>query len=269
MRSNYSYEPSFADLPTASATALVAGLAECEGLDYYGECRPAGETCRDFFDFVPLPDGGMLLAIGEISMEGVGAGIIVSGLQAFVRNQRHRAAKDLGALMGTLNRSICDIASDNFYATLFCVSLDPARRQLRYASAGHEPVLLFHQRLERLRRLESTGTVLGLTTRAVYRQHAVSIDPGDVLIACTDGITEAAGLDGQPFGEEGVARVVRENSNAGAEELSILVSQTVQRFRAGIPQVDDQTVVTMRLLETTANGEVFRKEAEELAMAAV
>ena len=240
--------------------------AESRGLDYYGECQPAGQTVRDFFDFLALPSNGLLVFIGEVSGAGIGARLLASGIQALLRTGHTQALGDLGALVQGLNRSICDIASADFYATLFCAYLNPFRRQLQYVSAGHEPALLFDQSSKRLRRLESTGTVLGLTTRSAYRHRTVSIEAGDVLIACTDGITDGAGNEGRGLREDGVAGIVRDNPSAGAAKMSKHIMEAAERFRASLPAIDDETVVVVRVLNA-ASQEPFRRHAEELAMA--
>jgi phosphoserine phosphatase RsbU/P len=258
------------DLETDHAVRTSIGptiTAGSEGLDYYGECQPAGYAVRDFFDCLALPGNGLLVFIGEISGAGTGARIITSALKALFRNGRFQALGNLGAFVQELNRSICDIAPYDLYATLFCAYLDPLRRQLQYISAGHELALLFERSSKRLRRLEHTGTVLGLTTRSAYCHRSMPIEAGDVLVTCTDGITDAAGANGQQFCEDGVAGVVRDNSNAEAAEMGKYIMEAAARIRAGLPPIDDETVVVVRVL-SAASKEPFCRAAEELSMAA-
>jgi hypothetical protein len=241
--------------------------AGSEGLDYYGECQPAGQTFRDFFDCLALPRNGLLVFLGEVSGVGIGARIITSAVQALFRNRCFQALADLGTFVQELNRSICDIAPYDLYATLFCAYMDPFRRQLQYVSAGHELALLFEQSSKRLRRLECTGTVLGLTTRSGYRHRTISIEAGEILVACTDGITDAVGVDGRHLCEDGVVDVVRQNSNAKAAEMGKRIMEAAERIRASRPPTDDETVVIVRVL-SAASKEPFYRHEEELAMAA-
>jgi len=235
-------------------------------LDYFGESEPAGETEADFFDFVPLPAGELLVAIGDVSKHGTGAAIIRSGLQAFLRGPSI-SEQPLTELAQGLNRSICDISPENFFATLFAARIDPLRRELRYVSAGHEPALLFHRKSGRLRRLERTGTVLGLTTRAVYQQRVVLIEPGDTLLAFTDGIIEAADARGRQFTEQGVRRVLEDYPEANARELSGCILEAVQTFRDRAAPADDGTVTVVRLVDRSM-VRPLAEHAEELAVAA-
>jgi phosphoserine phosphatase RsbU/P len=257
----------FRTSPAIRTTLSPDRLTAVEGLDYYGECRAAGEHCADFFDLVPLKPQGLLLAIGEVSERGAGAGIIQSGLQAVLRSMSALAAADVAALVRKLNQSVCDIDAQSIYVTLFCAFVDPARRQLCYVNAGHETPLLFHRSAERLRRLESSGAVLGLTARSAYRQRMIPVEPGDVLVAFSDGITESREPDGSEFCEDGVIRILEAYPNRGAAELANRIREAAEQFRNGSPAEDDQTVVVARLVDAAANGRLLRR-AEELAMAA-
>lgn len=237
-----------------------------EGLDYYGECRPASNLGGDFFDFAPLPQRGLLLAVGDASCHGAGAPIISSGVQALLRNLSAAGNGRLQRVVQELNRSVCDVSPANFYATLFYAWINPARRQLKYVSAGHEPALLFRPG-GRVRRLDSTGTVLGLTARSVFREAAVALEAGDVLVAFTDGITEATDFHGREFSEEGVLRVLERHPDAGAAELSVRILDSAANFRTSFSGAEDRTVMVARLVAAEAKEPILN-EAAELACAA-
>jgi phosphoserine phosphatase RsbU/P len=197
------------------------------GIDYCGECWRTSHTRCDFLGFVPLEQRGLLIFIGDVEGTGIGAHIIAAGLENMVRSQ---ANGDLQHLVRGMNRSLCDISNESLYVTLFCALADPAKRQLHYVSAGHGPVLLFNQQFGRLRRLENTATVMGLTSRSVFQQHTMSIQPADVLVAFTEGVTEARDPQGREFREAGVLRVLWQHSIAGATELSDAIMTAVRRF---------------------------------------
>jgi phosphoserine phosphatase RsbU/P len=233
------------------------------GIDYYGEGRRASELQRDFFVFARFLKTKLLLFLGDVSGPGLGFHIIAAGLENLLHSE---PVGGLEVLVQSLNRSICDISAEGLYATLFCAAADATRRQLSYVSAGHEPVLLLNQSTG-WRRLESTGTVLGLTTRSVYRAHTVAMEPGDILAAFTDGITEAKDAQGREFREEGVLRILHQHAAAGAAELSAAVILAAQRFGGGSRAADDQTVAVVKFAHAAAE-EPVRREAEELALAA-
>jgi serine phosphatase RsbU (regulator of sigma subunit) len=90
-----------------------------------------------------------------------------------------------------LNRTICEISPESFYASLFYAWVDPTRGQLHYVSAGHAPVLLLGPQSGRVHRLENTGTVLGLSARVGFRERSLDLEQGALLLAASDGVTDA------------------------------------------------------------------------------
>jgi phosphoserine phosphatase RsbU/P len=253
------FDPSQSIKTTGQVPARVAGI------DYCGNCRRAGELHSDFFDFVEGEES-LLFFLGDVAGYGDSSKMIAGGIRNLLRSRRGSGLK---SVVEEINRSVCDLSPNGLYVTLFCGLADAARQQLTYVSAGHEPVILLSQSAGRFRRLESTGTVLGLTTRSVYRQHTVTMEAGDVLAGFTDGITEAAGPKGEEFREEGVVRVLLENRDAEAAEVCSAILAAVERF-GGPKPADDQTVTVVRF-EHRAVWQPLSREAEEtpeLAMAA-
>lgn len=224
-----------------------------QGLDYYGECRPARDTGGDFHDFVPLAPHGLAVSVGDVPVHGPGAGILMSGLRALLRGLTAHGTREIGRVAGDLNRAAWQASSGNFYATLFHAYLDPVRHQLEYVSAGHEPALLIRHRNGRVHRLDSTGTVLGLSDRTVYGHRIVPLEPGDLLIAHTDGVTDARNAEGIEFGELGVLRAVERHPGARACDLARAILEAIDRHACCARQ-DDRTVVVVRFKGAAAQG---------------
>jgi sigma-B regulation protein RsbU (phosphoserine phosphatase) len=246
---------------------LPGRLPHIAGLDYSGDCQPAGEVGGDFFDFRRPTGNELSVWVGDVSGHGFGAAILMSGIQSFLRGVTGRGSSEMPGVVEELNRSVCQVAPDNIYVTLFYAHVDPQRREVRYVNAGHEPPLLLRRRTGSAQRLDSTGTVLGLTGRAVYAQRTIRVDPGDVLVAFTDGVTEATDIEGQQWGENGVLNVLRRCKHARGSELVAEILESAGRFADPAAPADDRTAVVVRLTdpaERTSQGE----EATELAFAA-
>ena len=242
-------------------------MTPIEGLDYYGECQAAAAPARDFFQFAALPERGLLMSIGEMSGHGTGAAIVTAGLKAALRSLSAQCCSELAATVQALNRSMCNISPSDFYATLFCAEIDPLTRRLRYVNAGHESALLFRQRSRHVRRLRCTGTVLGLTARAQFREQILSIEAGDVLVVCSDGVTDTSRSDGTEFREDGVRLILEQYPEASAMELSSRIMDATDKFRGGLTLADDRTVVLARMINPAA-GRQAASFTEELALAA-
>ncbi len=158
---------------------------------------------------------------------------------------------------------ICEVSPNSFYATMFYASIDVPRGELSYVNAGHDRVILFRDNLRRVNELESTGTVLGLSTRVAYKQRSLQLEPGDVLVAVTDGVTEATDSQGRILGEEVVLNTIRDHPGATSSDLASYIGRAIDTFTRGATPEDDRTVVVVRFLGlrvkarmTTPIGEV-------------
>ena len=223
------------------------------GLDYYGECRPARDAAWDFFEFIPVDRQSLICSLGRIHARGTSAACTMASLQAFLRSLTRHHRGSFAAVVRDLNRAIYEIAPDTFYASLFYAWVDPARAQLHYVSAGHGPVLLIRPGDPHVRRLENTGTVLGLSLRVDLRQRTADLQPGDLLLAMTDGVTDM-------LREEEVLEIV----DGGAAMRPVdLVRHVLDAARGS----DDRTALAVRL-QRHAEMPMFEVEGAELAYSA-
>ncbi|SPE34883.1 Serine phosphatase (fragment) [Candidatus Sulfopaludibacter sp. SbA3] len=218
-------------------------LPRIQGLDYCGDSRPAAGVGGDFFDFVAQGPGGLVVSVGDVSGHGIAAAILMSGMQALLRGLSSGQTYEIARVVGELNRTVYDVSPDNFFATLFYAKVDAGARQLHYVSAGHEPALLVRRSGRGVERLDSTGTVLGLTPRALYAHRTVAFEPGDILIAFTDGVTDAVDGSGGEFRMAGILDVVRQHPGARSSDLVAFIMDAASRFA---DPVDDRTVVVVR-----------------------
>ena len=216
------------------------------GLNYYGACRPAGKSTGDFFEFLPLDGRRLLASIGETPGPGVSPNAVTAAVRTHFRDIITGGPDALAVAASRLNRALCEVASAGSLTMLFCACIDPLRRVLRYLSAGYESALLFRADGRRAHRLEPTGTVLGLTSKAVYRQHTVGLSPGDLLIAFTGGVADAADRTGCVLGEAGVVEVLRDHRDDPPPVLVERILDTVARYCGGAGQPADQTVLAVR-----------------------
>ena len=255
----------------AFGTDMVSRLFPCRvrnaaALDYYGESQLRGGA--DFFDFIPHQPRGLVVAIGEVSgHSGAATPLLLPGLRGFLRTSLPGDTGDIRRVVRDLNRALCDTSPDSFYATLFCAAIDPDLRQLRYVNAGHEPALLIRGATERVYRLESTGTVLGLTTRSGYGVRTLALEPGDLLVAFSGGVADAANSSGRAFGASGVLQALRDYPGARASELVAYLIDAVRQFADRAGTADDRTVTVVRFNQTLADP-VLENEARELTFAA-
>ncbi|HXM63254.1 MAG TPA: SpoIIE family protein phosphatase [Terriglobales bacterium] len=222
-------------------------LPPIDGIDYAGACRPALGVGGDYFDFLALPGGQLGIAIGDVSGKGIAAALTMASLQASLRGEASRMTDDLAALVSNVNRLVYEASSANRYATFFYGQYNPVSRQLNYVNAGHNPPMLFHRAAGdwQLCRLETGGTVVGLLESFPYQQATLTVVPGDILVAFTDGVSEAMNAAYEEWGEERMMEAIRGCADLQASEMIARIMQAADAFVAGAKQHDDMTLVVI------------------------
>jgi len=220
-------------------------LPRIEGLDCAGGCRPALGVGGDYYDFLPLPGGRLGVVIGDVSGKGIAAALLMASLQASVRGQSLRGESDLAGLIRSVNSLIYESSTSSRYATLFYAQLDPVTRKLDYVNAGHNPPLVV--RGTEAIRLDVGGTVVGLLPHFPYQQGEVMLEPGDVLVGFTDGISEAMNAADEEWGEERLLQAIQACRQLPAKEMIPELLARADEFVNGAPQHDDMTMVIVKL----------------------
>jgi len=229
---------------------LPKRLPEPEGWQCTAANLPYEAVGGDLYDLWMASDGGndprLHLAVGDISGKGLPASLMMTQLSAFLRAMGDRRVPDWGALALRLNARMNEVRDRNRYATLFVGSLNPANGDMRYVNAGHNPPLLIPADGSPVKRLEPTGPMVGLLPGAAFCEGHATMDPGDVLIIFTDGVTEAEDIRGKDLGEGPLVEVVRQNPKDSADALfEKLLIRTFEHME-GSGFKDDVTLVVIR-----------------------
>src|SRR5690242_3148984 len=168
---------------------LPRAAFQTTGLEAFGMTRPANTVGGDFYDILPLPDGRVLLALGDVAGKGSPAALLMALLLAMLRTLVDEGF-DGARLMGRLNLQICKHAPRSRFVTLFLATLDPASGELAYVNAGQNPPMLRRSN-GRYEALSEGGIALGMFDGSQYVEGRTVLQPGDVLVLYSDGVTEA------------------------------------------------------------------------------
>jgi sigma-B regulation protein RsbU (phosphoserine phosphatase) len=213
-------------------------------LDHSARCRQVHELGGDFYDFVPLPDNRLALAVGDASGKGLAAALMISNVQSSLRTAA-LFADDVAAALEAVNRQVYGSSLADRYATLFYGVFDRETHILRYVNAGHlRPMVI--RRDDSIVWLETGGAPVGMFPDWVYEEGAVQLHPGDVILAWTDGVVEAANLGGEEWGLEGLRRAASERDGKCADQIVDAIFSSMDEFTQG-RQADDATVVVLRV----------------------
>ena len=225
---------------------LPRGEFRAPGVEAFGMTRPANTVGGDFYDVLPLSDGRVLLALGDVAGKGSPAALLMALLLAMLRTLVDEGLEDAD-LVSRLNTQIVKHAPRSRFVTLFIASFDPRTGAMVYVNAGQNPPLL-RRTNGSYERLRAGGMALGMFENATYSSGRVDLAPGDVLVMYSDGITEAEDAFERPFDEAGVQGVVDSPDWASAKELGWAMFAAVESHRQERRLLDDLTVLVARRL---------------------
>jgi len=216
-----------------------------DALDYGARCRQVGEVGGDSYDFVPLPDNRLMLAVGDASGKGLPAALMISNVQSSLRTAALFTGNDGTTVVAAVNRQVYATSLADRFATLFYGVFDGATRTLRYVNAGHNPPMVI-RRDGSVDWLKTGGAPVGMFRDWSYEEGAVQLNPGDLVVAYTDGVIEALNRHGEEWGVEGLRRAAAESDALCADDIVDAIFTAMDEFSRGC-QTDDATVVALRV----------------------
>ena len=220
-----------------------AGSPDVPGFDIAGAAFVADEIGGDYYDFVPLSGEHLGIVIGDVSGNGVDSALLMAETRAVLRSAA-QAASDPGDLLTVVNRVLAADMEKNRFTTMLVGSLHVPTRTLTYASAGHTPGYVLDRSGAVKSELTATGVPLGPFAEAVFgTSSGIVMDPGDMLVLLTDGVTESEAPDGAYLEAEAALEVVRGCRDERAAEIVQRLYTAARAFGQGVPQIDDMTVV--------------------------
>jgi len=226
------------------ARLFPQNLPPLETLDYIGGCVQARQVGGDYYDFLDMEPGVVGIVLADISGKGMSGALLMANLQANLRSQYAVAREDLPRLLQSVNRLFYENTTDESYATMFFGVYDDSSRSLRFANCGHVAPLILRSDGS-VQPLTSTTTVLGLFVKWESTIDEEKLCPGDLLVICTDGVTEAPNPHGEEYGQGRLAELIQANRDLPVNELLAAIQASVQEF-SGATQADDITLIVAR-----------------------
>ena len=215
-----------------------------ENSELAAHCAQARTVGGDWYDFLELGARQVGLVLADVSGKGVHAALRMANLQAHLRSQAGSTPQDPLRALRQVNRLLRESSRPGQFATMFLGVWSDASRRLSYINCGHNPPLVLRAGGD-VEWLEATATVLGVFEDWDCQLGRTALAPGDVLLAYSDGVTEAEG-DGDLFGTERLVEAVRTRRTDGPDAIVSDVLARVQAFEAG-PATDDLTLLAMRV----------------------
>lgn len=228
-------------LPSDAPSSGVASFA--------GFTLAARMVGGDYYDFLELGEGRIGITVADVSGKGVAAALLMSVVQASLRVISSERDLPLPVLAERMNAFLHQSTGANKYATFFYAQFDERARRLIYVNAGHNPPFLVRDvdGEPQVVELAAGGTVIGLFPEMVYESAAVDLEPGDLLVAFTDGVPEALDPSGQEFGEERLKDLLKRARGSAAPEVASLLTKTMTAWIGTAEQHDDLTFVVLSM----------------------
>lgn len=205
--------------------------------------EPSSHVGGDFCDVFRLADGRLAAAAGDVVGHGVPASLLMAAVRGALRAFA-TTMSDMGEIMTRLNWFVCQTTAPSEFVSLILIAIDDAGRNVGYASAGHEPVLI--RRGDEVLASDGGGMVLGLESGEAYVEYHLDLVPGDFLLLYTDGAVEAMDFDGRLFGRARLRDSLREFGNQPPAQALDNIRWDIRRFAGLVEQVDDLTMVGLR-----------------------
>ena len=259
-----------------------AAPPDLPSLELAGVCLPARGVGGDYYDFIRLDDDRVGIAVADVAGKGISAALLMSTVQASLRSQAPQVNGRLTELVSSMNRLLHVSTDAASYATFFYAQYDEARRALTYVNAGHNPPLLVRAAhvsnsmsrahgasvssaagdgkadasaemaggdtsVVSISELTCGGPVIGAFDESRYEQETIVLQSGDMLVAYTDGVSEAFDAGGEEFGEERLRETISVSAHLSAQELTERIIDEVRDWSGDTPQFDDLTLVVMKV----------------------
>lgn len=227
---------------------LPPGDPEPDGIELSAMSEPATEVGGDYYDYYRLDRNRLAVIIGDVSGHGVASGLVLSGVRSCLHLIREQLTNP-GAVLTELNRVLKETTDKKTFMTMLLVVVDTQEGEAVLANAGHVPMIHYHSRDRLVEEIRRPALPLGALLEVDYEEFTQTIEPGDLLILYSDGLTEIQTEKGEDYG---VARLLDRVTRCGISGLTARgtrdnILEDVRRFKDDAEQLDDITLVVIRI----------------------
>ena len=228
---------------------LPSGSPSIEGLDVAGHSTYCDETGGDYYDFlevIGLSKSAVAVALGDVMGHGVAAAMLMATARGILRS-RCRQPGTLAELLTHMNDLLVDDTGGERFMTMLLMTIDVESGHMTWASAGHDPPIIYDTTSGEFVEREGGGLPLGVSEDETYEEHAsADVRPGQIYLASTDGLWEAANSEGEIFGKDRLRDAIRRSADLPAEDMAKAIRDELARFRGDASQDDDITFVIVK-----------------------
>jgi len=223
---------------------LPHSAPEVDGYDIAGVNQPARSVGGDYYDFIPVDRDRIGICLADVSGKGVPASLLMANIQATMRSQLLVDPRPATSLTRA-NILLSNSTGPDTFATMFFCLLNAADHYFTYANAGHDHPFRVRPGSS-LTRLAEGGIPLGVLDDFTYEEHLVDLQPGDMIVVCSDGIAEAFNENGEMFSDARIGQLLADEGSNSSKQMLDHIIQGVKSFVGNTPQSDDMTIVVIK-----------------------
>jgi serine phosphatase RsbU (regulator of sigma subunit) len=228
-------------------------MLKVPGYDISAYYRPSKEVGGDYYDFITIDEENEGIIVADVSGKGVPGSLVMTMARAFIRMEAERSRNvSPSDTLTKANRMLAqDIKKGMFVTALYCI-LNKRTHEVRVASAGHNPLVVWRAAVNEVRLVNPNGMALGIDKGPLFeksiKEEVLALKPGDRLVAFTDGTVEAMNEANQEFGDKRFYMLVKELALRDSNQMLNLLVKSLDEHKGDAPQSDDITIVTLRYL---------------------
>lgn len=203
-------------------------------------------VCGDYYDVILARRDRIAVTIADVAGKGIQSSMVMIMLRSILHLVTN-TTKSAGVILDWVNKGITGKIDMDHYATVAYVSYRPEDHSLEYASAGHQPMLLWRAKEGKIEMIKQKTDPIGIERSSTYSEIKLTVSEGDIIILFTDGLIEALNREGKQFGTDSLSKIIVANNKKNAKEIASEVKHNIQAFIGSASLHDDQTLVVMKI----------------------
>jgi sigma-B regulation protein RsbU (phosphoserine phosphatase) len=231
---------------------LPRAAPEVWGLDVAGHSTYCDETGGDYYDFLVLDQPAkdtLLVVLGDVMGHGVASALVMAGVRSVLRD-RAEGTGEMAALLVRLNNALSSDLEGSRFMTMYLATLNARAGAMRWASAGHDPALVYDPATKEFREDAGGDLPLGVIPGTEYAEQATAaLRAGQVLLVGTDGVWEMMNPEGEAYGKDRLKETIRATAGGSAQEIVEAILKSLMVFRRDRRPTDDVTFVVIKVTE--------------------
>ncbi len=203
-------------------------------------------VCGDYFDVIPCRKDRIAFILADVAGKGMNSLIVMVMIRAIMQlvvNTQKTAA----TILTWTNRGITGKINIDHFASLVLANYDSENKKMQIATAGNAPGLIYHESTKEIEALQITSDPIGVDKATVYTDIEFPVEPGDIIVLYTDGLVEAVDANSRQYGVDNIKRLIKENANLKATDISNKIKKSLKDFCGSAKQHDDQTLLVIKI----------------------